>query len=264
MISHAKRAGLSFNVETESKLMDGDCFCSTGYHSEDREGFCVDFNTPNGRNSDDSEEDEDEKNEDGKNDGEKNEGKDDKNEGNESKSGLEDKGILNDEDEDADDEWEDDDSDADGEDANAELSSSENMVDETDDGNDEDAQARRGIYKSLEVKLAAELPTSLRKHSEKGLLHDALRLGRGWSSPHVCKKKVKNLVLSAVPGFGKFLGENNYRYIPQGALIHNSAAHRMSFDPTYRPPNLRISETSAVKNQGDPVLEYIVQEDDDQ
>lgn len=99
----------------------------------------------------------------------------------------------------------------------------------------------------------------LRLSSEKGPLHDELKFGMGWSYSHVCKRKAKNSALSLIPGHGKFLGKGNYRYIPPGALIHHSALHRMKVDPAYRPPNLRISDTSNVMNKDDPVAEYIIQ-----
>ncbi|KAJ5697493.1 hypothetical protein N7488_011177 [Penicillium malachiteum] len=112
---------------------------------------------------------------------------------------------------------------------------------------------------------SASLLTFLQKHSEKSLLHDELRFGSGWSTSHVCKKKAKNWLFSKVSGYNEeSLGTGNYRYIPSGAMIHRSAILHMNADPEYRPPNLRISDTSDVVNKGDPITEYIIQEADDE
>ncbi|KAJ5256845.1 hypothetical protein N7478_012949 [Penicillium angulare] len=106
---------------------------------------------------------------------------------------------------------------------------------------------------------------ALHSASTKGLLHNELSLGNGWSSFHVYKKRFENYVASKKIGHTvkEHITKDNCRYIPPGAQIHSSVLRRIQADPAYRPSNVRISNSSNVVNKDDPVLEYFIQEADE-
>ena len=93
---------------------------------------------------------------------------------------------------------------------------------------------------------------SLHSASEKGLLHDELKFGNGWSPVHVCKRKARNLFFSKILS-KSVASKHNHREIPLDANIHSSVLRRMRVNPTYRPSNLRISnpDSLTIFNKGD-------------
>lgn len=101
--------------------------------------------------------------------------------------------------------------------------------------------------------------------AEDGFVRDESELYGGCFSGHGYRRKAKEWISSKILGPSrKFSMEGNHRYIRPGALIHQSALHRMKSDSTYRPPNVRISEASKVVNKGNPFAEYIIQGEDNE
>ncbi|KAE8154535.1 hypothetical protein BDV25DRAFT_135706 [Aspergillus avenaceus] len=76
--------------------------------------------------------------------------------------------------------------------------------------------------------------------SRKGVLHDALRYGCGYSALTVCKEKAKECLFSLISnGSGRLLSsKGSPREIPSGAAVHLSVLLRITADPNYRPLNI--------------------------
>lgn len=78
-----------------------------------------------------------------------------------------------------------------------------------------------------------------------GPMHHEVDIGHGWSPLHVCKQRLKNMVLTRTGSHSEAL-RRDQREIPANALVHSSVIHRMRALPTYRPSNLIIGDLDAL------------------
>ncbi|OQE17292.1 hypothetical protein PENSTE_c021G09946 [Penicillium steckii] len=78
-----------------------------------------------------------------------------------------------------------------------------------------------------------------------GPMHHEVDFGHGWSPLHVCKQRLKNMVLTRTVSHSEAL-RRGQREIPANALVHSSVIHRRKTIPTYRPSNLIIGDLDAL------------------
>lgn len=83
--------------------------------------------------------------------------------------------------------------------------------------------------------------------------------GHGWSPLHVCKQRLKNMVLTRTGSHSEAL-RRGQREIPAKALVHSSVIRRMRALPTYRPSNLMIGDLDALDflNKGSHLKECFI------
>lgn len=128
----------------------------------------------------------------------------------------------------------------------------------------EDSYRRRLVGGQAIDLIAADRSASREiSEGEVGPLHSELEFGHGWSSPHVCKQIIKNMVYSKTFHRSTAL-ERGQREIPVNAAVHASVIRRMTDDnfdqPPYQPSNLHLENPYSLTmvDAEDPINGYFI------